>query len=235
MAIMRGHLHATMRRALIGATILLIGVCNTARAQTSSRLFAGAVAGISTLSADARSDVADAGAGASLYAPENGPALNVFVGMHVHEYVALQANYVWNRNDLALTSVHASENGPSFYDQARSSSQHAAVGDLLVYFRNRRSGLRPYLSAGLGVVHLQTTAAGEGRATRAALPPVRAEATSALLRVAVGIDVTLRRGWSARYTFSESVSSNPISGLLSPPGQRALANFQNLFGLVRAF
>ena len=224
-----------MRHALIGAATLVIGVCATARAQTSPRVFVGAVAGISTLSADARSDVTDVGVDASLYAPGNGPALNVFVGVLVHEYVALQANYVWNRNDVVLTSLRANAIGPSFYEQPRSSSQHAAVGDVLVYFRDRRSGLRPYLSAGLGTVHLQTTAAGEARATRAVLPPARAEATSALLRVAVGIDLTLRRGWSARYTFSESMSRNPISGLLSPPGQRALANFQNLFGVVRTF
>jgi hypothetical protein len=37
-----------------------------------------------------------------------------------------------------------------------------------------------------------------------------------------------------RYSFSESVSGNPISAQLSPPGQRNLANFQNLFGVVRA-
>ena len=215
--------------------MLSIGVCSTASAQTSSRLFAGGVVGISTLSADARSGVTDVAADASLYAPENGLALNVLAGVYVHEYVALQANYVWNRNDVVLTSVRASENGSSFYEQPRTSSQHAVVGDVLVYFRNRRSRLRPYLSAGLGVVHLQTTAAGDGRATRAVLPPARAESTSALLRVAVGIDVTVRRGWNVRYTFSESVSSNPISGLLSPPGQRALANFQNLVGVVRAF
>jgi hypothetical protein len=56
-----------------------------------------------------------------------------------------------------------------------------------------------------------------------------------VLRVAVGIDVSLGGQWSARYSFSESLSGNPISAQLSPPGQRNLANFQNLFGVVRAF
>ena len=50
----------------------------------------------------------------------------------------------------------------------------------------------------------------------------------------MGLDLTLGRGWRVRYSFSESVSGNPISRQLSPPGQRNLANFQNLFGVVRA-
>ena len=53
--------------------------------------------------------------------------------------------------------------------------------------------------------------------------------------MAVGIDVAVGRGWSARYSFSEGISGNPIGVQLSPPGQRGLANFQNLFGVVRAF
>jgi hypothetical protein len=59
-------------------------------------------------------------------------------------------------------------------------------------------------------------------------------ASRATLRVAVGLDLTVGRGWSVRYSFSESVSGNPISAQLLPPGQRSLANFQNLFGVVRA-
>jgi hypothetical protein len=47
--------------------------------------------GIATLSADARSEITAGGADVSLYKPENGPALNVFVGSHVHEYVTAQA------------------------------------------------------------------------------------------------------------------------------------------------
>jgi hypothetical protein len=46
------------------------------------------------------------------------------------------------------------------------------------------------------------------------------------------MDVRLGRRWSVRYSFSESVSGNPIAEQLSPPGQRNLANFQNLFGVV---
>ena len=41
--------------------------------------------------------------------------------------------------------------------------------------------------------------------------------------------------WSFRYSFSETITGNPISARLTPPGERNLANFQNLFGFVRRF
>ena len=215
--------------------LLWIGAVSAARAQDDDRVYAGALFGISTLSADARSEITPGGAQVSLYKPENGPALNVLFGRHVHEYMTVQANYVWNRNDLAITSVRATESGASFYEQPRISSQHAIVGDLLVYFRERRSVVRPYLSVGLGVVRLGTTGDGPERISNAAPPPARSQASRALLRVAVGMDVALAGGWTARYSFSESVSGNPISAQLSPAAPRNLANFQNLFGVVRTF
>ena len=198
-------------------------------------MFTGAAVGVATLSADARSEITSGVADVSLYKPENGPALNVFVGSHFHEYLTVQGNYVWNRNDVTLTSVRTTDSGPSFYDAPRASSQHAFIGDLLVYFRERRSAIRPYLSAGVGVVRLQTTARGGDSFRNATLPPAVAVATHAILRVAVGLDVSLGGHWGARYSFSEGLSSNPISAQLSPPGQRSLANFQNLFGVVRSF
>ena len=224
-----------MTRASLGAILGLCFICTSAEGQTQPRTFAGAVAGIATLAADARSVITSAGADVSLYKPENGPALNIFVGSHVHDYVTVQANYVWNRNDATLTSVRATESGPSFYEAPRTIAQHAFVGDLLLYFRARHSTIRPYLSAGAGVVRFETTAQGEDRARNAASPPANQVATHALLRVAVGIDLALAGHWNARYSFSESVSGNPISAQLSPPGQRGLANFQNLFGIVRMF
>ena len=224
-----------MLRLLSGAAALSFFACTSALAQPNPRRFVGAVAGIATLSADARSDITGGGVDVSLYKPENGPAVNLLFGAHVHDYATVQANYVWNRNDVALTSVHATESGSSFYEQPRTASQHAVVADLLVYFRERRSSVRPYLSAGLGLIRLHSAAVGEGRANKAVPPPARVETTRALLRVAVGIDVALGPGWSPRYSFSESVSGNPISAQLSPPGRRNLANFQNLFGVIRAF
>ena len=219
----------------IGATILSCLAVTSAEGQSPPPFFAGAIAGISTLSADARSEVTLGEVAVSLYKPENGPALNLLFGVHLHEYVAVQANYIWNRNDLVLTSVRATAVGPSVYEQPRTSAQHALVGDLLVYFRERRSMVRPYLSAGVGVVRLETRAGAEGRARNVIPPAAESQATRALLRVAVGMDVAVGRGWSARYSFSEGVSGNPISAQLSPPGPRGLANFQNLFGVLHAF
>ena len=57
----------------------------------------------------------------------------------------------------------------------------------------------------------------------------------ATLRVAVGLDVKAGEGWLVRYSFSESVSGNSVSARLSPEGERNLANFQNLVGLIRVF
>ena len=55
------------------------------------------------------------------------------------------------------------------------------------------------------------------------------------LRSHVGIDFRLSRHISFRYSFSETISSNPISPSLTPPGRRPLMNFQNLFGFVSRF
>ncbi len=221
-----------MRGIVIGSAIVSCLAATVAEAQQGQRVFVGAVAGVSTLSADARSEITPDGANVSLYDPKNGPALNVFFGVHVREYVTVQANYIWNRNALAVTSVRSTAAGPSFYEQPQTSSQHAIVGDVLVYFREQRSVVRPYLSVGLGVVRLEAKADGPGR-SRNAVPlaeTVRAPVES--LRVAVGLDLKLGQRWGFRYSFSEGVSSNPIGSQLSPPGQRILANFQNLFGVV---
>ena len=149
--------------------------------------------------------------------------------------MTVQANYVWNRNDLALASVRSTDRGPSFYEQPRTSAQHAVVGDVLLYFREQRSVVRPYLSVGVGAVRLETRTDSPARGRNAVPPTETVRATRATLRVAVGLDLRVGHGWSLRYSFSESMSGNPISAQLSPPGQRNLANFQNLFGVVRLF
>jgi hypothetical protein len=128
-----------------------------AAAQDGPRLFAGAVAGISTLSADARSVISGTDFAVSLYKPENGPALNLLVGAHFHDYLTIQANYVWNRNDLTLVAIDSAGASPSVYEQRRHSSQHAVVGDLLAYFRPLSSHIRPYLSVGAGIVRLASS------------------------------------------------------------------------------
>ena len=161
-------------------------------AQQSPQFFVGVVGGISTLSADGRSLITPTGADVSLYKPENGPALNLFLGAHVREYVTLQANYIWNRNHLVLVSARDTDGGPSFYEQPRTASQNAIVGDVLVFFRNRRSLVRPYLSVGAGAVRLETKADAPARSRNAVPPPPESTATRATLRVAVGLDLAIR-------------------------------------------
>jgi hypothetical protein len=164
-----------------------------------------------------------------LYKPENGAAVNVAGGFHLNDWFSLQANYIWNRNDLAITEVA----GLASLEQDRGSSQHGGIGDVLVFFRSRRSRIRPYLSAGSGFVLLRSRAAGTALGTLTRRPEV--DTVKLPLRVAVGIDLLVRGGWGFRYSFSETMTANPFSANLDPPGSRRLANFQNLFGFVKYF
>ena len=212
--------------------VAIAGLCGSVAAEVTS--FVGVVGGLATLSADGRSQQVPQGIDASLYKPENGPALNLFAGAHLTQYVSIQANYTWNRNDLTLTSTSPESN--SFYEEKRKSSQHALIFDLLVYFRQQHSRVRPYLSGGTGIVHFSSSEArilafGGG----ALLPPARFSSSRPALRVAVGMDVLLTSKLDFRYSFSETIRHNDISAELSPPAQRGLANFQNLFGIVIRF
>ena len=129
-------------------------------AQQTPRWYGGAMFGVSALSADAEHRAAPGELAVSLYKPENGLAVNGFAGAHLTDYLTVQANYIWNRNGLTLLSSRAEGGATVFYEQARGSAQHAVVGDLLLYFRGRASRLRPYLSAGGGVVHLSSHSRG---------------------------------------------------------------------------
>jgi hypothetical protein len=211
-----------------------LGAAPGALAQSDGSVYAGALLGVATLSADARASTMPGRADVSLYKPENGPTLSAFAGVHVWRYFTVQANYVWNRNDLTLFSSLASTDRSGFYEQVRASSQHTVVGDALLYFRARGERIRPYLSTGLGVTRFES-APGETMNGGLAAPAGTIASTHVGLRVAVGIDLAMRSGWSFRYSFSETISENPVSVRLMPPGQRGLANFQNLFGLLRRF
>jgi hypothetical protein len=200
------------------------------------RYYAGAVAGIATLSADAQTAIESAATAVSLYRPFNGPALNAFGGVHLTDVVTLQGNYVWNRNALTVFTTRLSNAREDLLEEKRSLVQQAVIGDVLIYFRNREQWARPYLSAGAGAVRLES----ESRSvvTVRGIPPAPApefSSTLAALRVAVGIDVALGSGWAFRFTFSEMIQQNPVSERLSPAGQRNLANFQNLFGILKRF
>lgn len=214
----------------------MIGLTACASARVAPSPFVGVVGGISTLSADARTISTASGFEASLYKPENGPAVNLLAGVHVTDYFSTQANYIWNRNTLTTASVQIGDGIAAFVEERRQSRQHALIGDALLYFRNRGSWARPYLSAGVGFVRFKTAGptllSARGVTQR---PPARFESTDPALRVAVGIDLGSTAGWAFRYSFSETIGGNPVSGRLSPPGERNLANFQNLFGAIRSF
>ncbi len=127
---------------------LVCGIPAVCGAQPRSEVYVGSVIGVATLSADARSVISDSEVAVSLYEPHNGVAANVLLGAHVHDYVTIQGNYIWNRNDLMLLSTQTIGDGRSFSQEFRASSQHMVVGDLLVYFRPRGDRVRPYLSGG---------------------------------------------------------------------------------------
>lgn len=227
-----------MAAGLSKIVVVLLGTllyaCDCVQAQ--SRIFVGVLGGASTLSADGEAQIGQSTTSVSLYSPENGPALNLLGGVHFNDFLSLQGNYVWNRNQLTLTSTLFSDAGQVLYQQRRISAQHGVLGDLLLYFRSRHSRFRPYLSVGSGMVHF-TSKEDRLVAIRGApkLPPENFTSTQPALRVAVGTDLAWSRGWAFRYSFSETLRGNPISAQLSPPGQRNLANFQNLFGLIKTF
>jgi len=199
-------------------------------------MYVGALGGVATLSGDGRSSITASSAATSLYDPKNGGVANLFWGWHISKYVSIQGNYILNRNDVSLVSTLSNPAASSFYQQPMSSSENALMGDVLIYFRPRGNRVRPYLSQGAGVVHVNGRVNGNPVATGSLLsPPGNTSSTFPGSRTAVGLDVLMARAWYFRYTFGENISHNPISAELSPPGQRLLKNFQNLFGVYRTF
>lgn len=196
--------------------------------------YAGMLGGVSTLSGDAGSQVMGQGLNLSSYAPQNGAAIDGFAGLHLRNYFSVQANFIWNKNNLLLNS--ASSGSASSYQEDRSSAQEAAVLDFLVYFRGRSSRIRPYLGTGVGVTHLSSTEkrliSSQGSPI---FPPKVLSSTNPVFRSHVGIDLRLSRKLDLRYSFSELIGDNEVSKHLSPRGGRSLKNFQNLFGFVVRF
>jgi hypothetical protein len=207
--------------------------CAPAAAQEPLRLYAGVLAGVSALSADAAAEVDPPMGRLSSYAPSNGLAVDAFLGWHVGNYFSVQLNYVGNRNDLVLAAVSTAGDGGA-YEQQRTSRQHAFVADGLIYFRNLSSRVRPYLGTGLAIVRFASDPV-ETSAVGLDPPEGRIGATRPALRSHVGIDLAFGRRLRARYSFSETIGPNPVGPRLSPPGRRALLNFQNLFGLLVTF
>lgn len=170
----------------------------------------------------------------SSYKPENGFTINLFGGVHIAQYFSLQGDYMWNRNDLTLVSSFVTPQGGGFYEQRRKSAQHAAVADALVYFRRLDSRIRPYLGTGLAVVRFSSSVI-DSTISGLNAPVGEIASTRVALRSHVGIDVALSSRTALRYSFSETIGGNSISPHLSPPGERGLANFQNLLGMVARF
>jgi len=94
--------------------------------------------------------------------------------------------------------------------------------------------VRPYLGTGLEVVRFTSATIVAASSTGIPLPGAIGS-TGVALRSAVGIDLALTKRVNFRYSFSETIGRNPISPVLTPPGERGLANFQNLFGFVYRF
>ncbi len=216
--------------------LTLLMLCLGVQAVAQPRWFGGGGAGISTLSGDARSVIGAASTSVSQYKPENGGLVHLFGGRHWREYLSTQAVYSWNRNDLALLSTQFAGGAETTYEQARTSRQHNLGADGLVYFRSRASFVRPYLAIGVGVMSFDSRATALRVSKGQPTPPAATFGSTKIgLRAAAGIDLMLKGGWGIRYAFLETIQGNPVSPRLSPPGQRGLANFQNLFGVVKYF
>ena len=200
------------------------------------RTFAGGAIGVTTLSADGKAEVGAAGSNVSGYKPENGAAYRAFGGRHFTDYLSAEVNYTWTRNAAALTATEFRDARESAYDETRRLTQQAFGADVMLYFRGLRSRFRPYLSAGPGLTHLAADSP-TSRVRRGPLPPPAPDfrSTKPHLRVAVGIDARIARGWALRFTFAETIGGNPVSQQLTPRGERNLAAFQNLFGFVKTF
>jgi len=75
-----------------------------AQGLTRQMIYVGGMGGIATLSGDANAVITPTSASTSSYDPSNGGAASGFVGVHIFNYVSLQADYAWNRNNVVLVS-----------------------------------------------------------------------------------------------------------------------------------
>lgn len=216
------------------ALCCLLLSCGAAAAQ--SRIFAGGAYGIAAISADGQTQLSSTVSAVSSYKPQNGGVAGAFAGYHFNNWFSVQGLYFWQRNDLTINALRTGSGPTALYEQKRDSSEHGVFVDFLIYFRPRTSRLRPWLATGAGAVsissNLHVTALQEGGLP---LPPERFSSTQPAIRSSVGIDITAGRGWGLRYSFAETISRNPFGAQLLPRGERNLASFQNLFGLMKSF
>lgn len=199
---------------------------------TKETIYFGGMGGIATLSGDANAVITASSASTSSYDPSNGGVAGAFLGAQIFDYLSLQADYAWNRNDAVLVSSISSPGVSSFYRLPETVTQNAFLGNVLIYFRKRESRIRPYLSEGAGGVRIHSRLSGGGIIGGApALPPASSDHASIALRTSVGLDVHLRSSWYFRYSFGETITRNTFGDQLSPPEHRIAKNFQSLFGI----
>jgi len=195
-------------------------------------IYFGGMGGIATLSGDANAVITANSASTSSYDPSNGAAASAFVGVHIFNYVSLQADYVWNRNDVVLVSSINTPGASSFYRLPQTVTQNAFLGSALIYFRKRESRIRPYLAEGVGGVLIHSDISGQRIISgNPSLPPVPSDHASIALRTSVALDLRLRGPWYFRYSFGETITRNTFGDQLSPPEHRIAKNFQSLFGI----
>jgi len=203
-----------------------------AQRATEGMVYFGAMGGIATLSGDANAVITPTSASTSSYDPSNGGAASAFIGVHIFNYISVQADYVWNRNDVVLVSSNSGAGATSFYRLPESVTQNGFLGNALVYFRKRESRIRPYLSEGVGAVLIHNRlSAGGIVAGNPSLPPASSDRASIALRTSVGLDLRFREAWHFRYSFGETITRNTFGEQLSPPEHRIAKNFQSLFGI----
>jgi hypothetical protein len=203
--------------------ILVTTLLACLQAFAQPQLFLGAGPGLAILSGEARAQAGPPPA-TSQYSARNSALLHAHMGLHLHDYFSIQGAYVRTKNDAELTNANFGP-PPSFVQQKGALGQHQSGLDLLVYFRDRKSWVRPFLSTGLAVsvFDLDTGAASSSSSTRAGL------------RIATGVDIVLKNGWGFRYSFLETITGNPLGERLLPAGRARLMTFQNLFGAVKYF
>jgi hypothetical protein len=212
---------------------LLMAVCPGLWAQGKN--YVGGMGGFAILSGDGDTQITAGSTATSNYSPQTGPAFNIFAGRHLDNWLSVQANYMYNSNDLTFNAVNVTEGQEITYTQPRSSTQQSFVVDLLLYFRPMDSWIRPYLSTGPGLVHVSSDPGQPVITKGGAAPPGSFTSNVFGVRVAVGSDIALKHGFWFRYSFSETIGENPIADRLTPQGTRVLKNFQNLWGVVKTF
>ncbi|MBC7925594.1 MAG: hypothetical protein H7039_08050 [Bryobacteraceae bacterium] len=201
-------------------------------AQEPKRFFVGGGPGMAILSAGSAATINSQTTAFSNYEPRLGALAHAFGGWHFSEYVTAQVAWSGNRNSLTFAATNSAADT---YQQRRKSSQQNAGADALLYFRDRRSFVRPFLSVGFNYMWFRSEATSLAFSTAPTSAPPDFSDSVAGLRVAAGTDLLLRNGWGARYAFMEHLQTNVIGKRLSPRATNPLMNFQHLFGVVKYF